>query len=91
MVTRRHVRDAVRDDLDARALQLVAPRQQVRRDLAHDDEHGRLGHLLNDRALRRRRRVEDGVQRDGCGHAQRAQEIEDVRSVVSAEDSVLVL
>ena len=91
LVARRHVGDAVRDDLDARALQLVAPRQQIRRDLAHDDEHRRLGHLLDDRPLRRRRRIEDGVQRDGRGHAQRAQKIQDVRAIVAAEDPVLVL
>ena len=77
--------------VDARAAQLVAPRQQIRGDLAHHDEHGRLGHLLDDRPLRRRRRVEDGVQRDDRGHAQRAQKIQDVRAVVAAEDSVLVL
>jgi hypothetical protein len=72
LVTRRHVGDAVRDDLDARALQLVASRQQIRRDLAHDDQHRRLGHLLDDRPLIRRRRIEDGVQGDRRWHAQRA-------------------
>ena len=31
------------------------------------------------------------MQRDGRGHAQRAQKIQDVRAVVAAEDPVLVL
>ena len=38
LVARRHVRDAVGDDLDARNRQLVASREQVGGDLAHDDD-----------------------------------------------------
>jgi hypothetical protein len=66
-------------------------REQIGRDLAHHDEPRRLRHLLYDRPLRVGGVVEDGVQGDDRRHAQRAQQVEDVRAVVAAEDPVLVL
>ena len=38
LVTRRHVGNPVRDDVNLLAPQLVAPREQIGRDLAHHDE-----------------------------------------------------
>ncbi len=91
LVARRHVGDAVRDDVDLRARQRIAAREQIGGHLAHDDEPRGLGHLLHDASLRVRGIVEHRVQGDDRRDAQRAQEVEDVRAVVAAEDAVFVL
>ena len=74
------------------AADAIRAREQVLRDLAHDDELRAVAqHLVDDRGLIRRRALEHRVQRHDHGHAQRADEIEDVAAVVAAEDAVLVL
>ena len=53
LVPRRHLGDPVRDDLDLSLVHPVRCAEQIRRDLAHDDEPRALpGHLLDDRSLR---------------------------------------
>ena len=56
-----------------------------------DDPVGRAGELLDDAALLRGRRRQDGVQDDGHRHRQPCDQLEDVVAVAAAEDAELVL
>ena len=87
-----HDRNAVRNDPHAPTAHAVRAREKILGDLAHHHElHAFRGQFPHDRRLILGRVLEDGVQRNDGGHAQRVHEIEDVAAVVAAEDAVLVL
>ena len=89
---RRHLRDAVRNQVDLPLRDAVHALQQLRAGGAHHHQPLREPRQLVDHhPLRRVGLRQDGVQRGDDGHPQVAQQRQHVRAGLAAEDAVLVL
>ncbi len=87
-----HHRDTVRDDPHLLAADTIRTREQIPRDLAHHHDLHAVGQqFLDDCRLIRRGALQHGMQRHDSRHTQSSNEVEDIATVVAAEDPVLVL